>query len=176
MAELSDRHDRSELIAVLPIPADDPGRQQSRPDLCVVVIDRPGLPGTLGSLLRSIDALGGHGLIVVGHAADVYDPEVIRASTGSFFAVPVVQMERVPDVLAWRDSLRGALGDVPLIGAAEDGAVDADAHPLSRAFLAACDHVVRIPMHGSASSLNVAAAGSVLRYEVGRQRRAGHST
>ncbi|WP_309569665.1 TrmH family RNA methyltransferase [Deinococcus sp.] len=190
MAELSERNEPSELVAVIRMPGDDVTRLEPHADadapLLVVACDRPSSPGNLGSLLRSVDALGGHGLIVVGHAVDVYDPEVIRASTGSFFAVPVIRMAGVPELLAWREGLRGRWSDVPIVGTDEHAPAEVSAtdlagplilalgnetHGLSRGFLAACTDTVQIPMTGTASSLNVAAAGSILLYEIGRQRR-----
>ena len=189
MAELSERHEPSELIAVVRMPGDD-ARRLDPPEgagpLLVVAFDRPSSPGNLGSLLRSVDALGGHGVVIVGHAVDVYDPEVIRASTGSFFAVPVIRVASVGELLAWRAGLHERWGDVPLVGTDEhaplevsgqplDGpvilALGNETHGLSRAFLDACSATVRIPMTGTASSLNVAAAGSILLYEADRQRR-----
>lgn len=195
MAELSARHEPSELIAAVRMPGDDLARIDVPPGagapLLAVAIDRPGSPGNLGSLLRSVDALGGHGLIVVGHAVDVYDPEVIRASTGSFFAVPVVRVGSVAALQAWRDTLSARWGTVPLVGTDERATADLTDHPLhgplilalgnethglSRGFLEACSATVRIPMTGTASSLNVAAAGSILLYEADRQRRAARRT
>lgn len=185
LAGLSDRNEGSELLAVLDIPADDPARIPTPPDLRAVVFDRPGSPGNLGSVIRSIDALGGHGLIVLGHAVDVYDPEVIRASTGSFFAVPVVRLAGAAQLATWLEQVRAGLGPVQLVGASEDGALAAsrhdfrrptvlamgnETHGLSRALLDLCDATVQIPMTGSASSLNVAAATSILLYELDRQR------
>ena len=71
-----------------------------KPDLLVVVFDRPTTPGNVGTLIRSADAFGAAGVIITGHAADPYDPKAVRASTGSLFAVPVV---RVPATArCWR--------------------------------------------------------------------------
>src|SRR5262249_61272908 len=63
--------------------------------------DRPASPGNIGTLIRSADAFGAHGLIVTGHAADPYDPKSVRASTGSLFAVPVVRAASHADVMRW---------------------------------------------------------------------------
>jgi TrmH family RNA methyltransferase len=66
-----------------------------------IVFDRPTSPGNVGTLIRSIDAFSADGLVVTGHAADVYDPKAVRASTGSLFAVPVVRSDSSADVLSW---------------------------------------------------------------------------
>jgi tRNA G18 (ribose-2'-O)-methylase SpoU len=122
---------------------------------------------------------------VVGHATDLYDPRTVRAGRGSLFARPAVRVASPVDVLAWLAHL-----DPPpqLVGATEDGTevlwhhdftrptaivVGNEATGLSRAWLEACHHTVRIPMVGSATSLNAAASASVLLYEALRQRRSG---
>ena len=70
---------------------DDLARIPVERNLLAVVIDSPSNPGNLGTLVRSCDALGAHGVIVTGHAADLYDPATITASRGSLFAIPVVR-------------------------------------------------------------------------------------
>ena len=84
LAELADREagEAPELVAVLAMPADELDRLRA-PDPLITVFDRPTQPGNIGTLLRSIDAFGGTGLIVCGHGADPYDPKAVRASTGS---------------------------------------------------------------------------------------------
>ena len=170
-----------ELLAVAAIPADDPGRIGSGP---LVILDRPGSPGNLGSLIRSADALGAGGLVVVGHAVDLYEPRVVRASRGSLFALPCIRVSSPADVIAW---LRSRDPLPVLVGATEDGTLDTWDHDftapsaivvgnettgLSRAWLESCDVTVRIPMVGDASSLNASVSGSILLYEALRQVRA----
>jgi TrmH family RNA methyltransferase len=185
---LSGKTEPSELLAILRMPEDSLERIRPTPDLLAAVIDRPSNPGNLGTLVRSSDAFGVHGVAVVGHGVDVYDPATITASRGSLFAVPVVRAASADDIMRWVANVRTALGTCLLAGADEHGEVDIDrldlAQPvvivfgnettgLSRAWQERCDILVRIPMRGSASSLNVAAAGSVLFYEAMRQRKRG---
>lgn len=181
LAELGQRDEGPpELLAVAAIPADDPWRIGAGP---VVIVDRPANPGNLGSLIRSADALGAAGLVVVGHAADLYEPRAVRASRGSLFALPCVRVASPVEVLAW---LRSRDPVPVLVGATEEGSLDAwdhdftaptaivvgnEATGLSRAWLDACDVTVRIPMVGDASSLNASVSGSVLLYEALRQVR-----
>lgn len=176
-----------EVVAVVGLPDDDLARIPVGPHLLGAVFDRPASPGNIGSMLRSLDAFGGAGLVTTGHAADPYDPRAVRASTGSLFAVPVVRARSHREVLDW--VARGRAGQVPLtvLGADEDGDVeitDADLTGptlavignetigLSAGWKQACDVIVRIPMSGSASSLNAASAATVVLYEASRQRRA----
>ena len=154
--------------------------------LLAVVMDRPGNPGNLGTLIRSCDALGASGLVVTGHAVDLYDPATITASRGSLFALPVVQAAvacRGAAVGRVRARATGRLParrhrrarrhrDLPRTTSPTPTVlvVGNETHGLSRAYRDACDAVVRIPMRGSASSLNVSVAASIAIYEVVRQR------
>ncbi len=186
MRELGGRTETTpELLAVVGLPADDLGRIDAGADMLVVVFDRPASPGNIGTLVRSADAFGASGVVVTGHAADVYDPRSVRASTGSIFAVPVVRASSHRTVLDWIATLRDGGLRARVIGTDEHGSVDADEHDwsgptvlvvgnettgLSTAWREACDDVVRIPMAGTASSLNAATAASIVLYESARQR------
>jgi TrmH family RNA methyltransferase len=180
---LTDRDERPELLLV--------GRKQTRDlgdlavddDLLLVVLDRPGSPGNVGTMLRSSDALGATALVLVGHGVDPCDPRVLRASAGSYFARPVIEVASAAELVAWLErSARpvtvigtdergdGVLGDVPLrrplvvlMGNETAG--------LSRALRELATSIVSIPMVGSASSLNVAAAHAIVLYEIVRQSR-----
>ena len=88
LSELSQKEEPSELLALVAIPSDDLTRIPERENPLVVVLDRPIRPGNIGTVIRSCDALRVDGLIITGHSADLYDPETIRASTGSFLACP----------------------------------------------------------------------------------------
>lgn len=186
LAEISGKDEPSELIAVLQMPDDDLSRIPLTPDLLVAVVDRPASPGNLGTLIRSCDAFGVHGVIVSGHAVDVYDPVTLTASRGSLFGVPVVRVESHTQVTPWLASVRAALGSCLVVGADETAAIDVDTcdltapvvtifgnetHGLSRAYREMCDAHVKIPMSGAATSLNVSIAASVVFYEARRQRR-----
>ena len=182
VAELADKDD-AELIAVVGMP--DTEEIAADPHLLAVVFDRPSTPGNVGTLIRSADAFGASGVIVAGHAADPYDPKSVRASTGSLFALPVVRAEGPDEVLDWVAGLRAAGLPVRLVATDEHGAVDVadcdltgprvllignETSGLSAAWRDAADVTVRIPITGAASSLNAAAAGTVVLYEAARQR------
>lgn len=183
MAELGEKASESsgsppELVAVVAMPPDVPARIPVGPDFLGVVFDRPSDPGNLGSLVRSADAFGAHGLVVTGHAADPYDPRAVRASTGSLFALPVVRLESHREVLTAYPGAR-------TVGLDERGTVALSACDLTRptllvvgnettgltrAWREQCDVLARIPIVGAASSLNAANAGTVALYEAARQR------
>lgn len=186
MAELGEKDSSEpELLAVVEMPADDLDRLPVNHEFLGVAFDRPSSPGNVGTIARSLDALGGSGLIVTGHAADPYDPRTVRSSTGSIFRVPTVRSE-ISHVLAWADAVRDHGIPLQLVGTDESGTLDADqadltrptllltgneTRGLSRAWREMCDHLVRIPMAGHASSLNAASATSIMLYEATRQRR-----
>jgi TrmH family RNA methyltransferase len=151
---------------------------------CVVVCDRVASPGNLGTMVRSADAFGADAVVVTGHAADPFDPAAVRASTGSVFSVPIVQVAGMGSVADWLVVARGSDVPVRVVGADELGTpmsacdltgplvlvVGAEGSGLSRAAVDLCDELVAIPMKGSASSLNVATAASILLYEIARTR------
>ena len=136
-------------------------------------------PGNLGTILRSCDAVGADGVIICDRCTDIYNPNVVRASVGTLFTVPVVEAEG-SQVLSWLKSLGVKIlsstpnteveyteadlsGPVALV-------VGTEQLGLSEAWLSQADVKVRIPMMGVADSLNVATATTLLLYEVLRQR------
>lgn len=185
MEQLSQKDEPSELLAVVAMPDDRLDRIPVRASPLVVVFDRPASPGNLGTLIRSCDAFGADGLIITGHACDLYDPETIRASTGSLFALPAVRLPSHAELLPWLGQLRSARPGLQVVATDEYGESEAAAHDftrptvlllgnetwgLSAAYRQLADATVRIPIGGEASSLNVAVAGSILLYEARRQR------
>jgi len=186
LAELAEKTDDvPELLAVVEMPPDDLDRLPSTGSPLVVVFDRPSQPGNIGSLLRSMDAFGASGLVVTGHAADPYDPKAVRASTGSFFAVPTVRAESHREVMAWVEERRA--GGIPLqvLGTDEGGEQDLsrvdlaaptvlvignETRGVTKAWREVCDGIISIPMVGTASSLNAATAGAIVLHEALRQR------
>jgi 23S rRNA (uridine2479-2'-O)-methyltransferase len=186
LMELSQKEEPSELIAIVAMPADDLERIPERDPSLVLVLDRPILPGNIGTVIRSCDALRVDGLIITGHSADLYEPETIRAATGSFFAVPSMRLASQHELLPWIKRLKLRPPGLQVVGTSAKGNIALDqfdftvpillvagneTHGLSEAYRAMCDVMVTIPMHGSASSLNLASAVSILLYEIDRQRR-----
>lgn len=187
LAELGAKDEGApELIAVAAIPPDDLQRIPSGPEMLVVVLDRPTNPGNIGTIIRSADAFAATGVIVTGHAADVYDPKAVRASTGSVFAVPTVRVPSHQPVLDWVTRLRQEHPAIQIIATDEHGETDLaeidlraptvllvgnETVGLSAAWRAEADRIARIPISGAASSLNAAVAASISLYEVARHRR-----
>ena len=182
MAQLSERDEPSELVAVLEMRTSRLAEIASQHDTLIVVADRPGNPGNLGTIIRSCDALGAHAVLISGHAADPFDPQAIRASMGSVFALPIVEVGGAADVAGFVAG-KGGLQVVGTDSDADESIDDVDlSRPtvlilgnegkgLSYAYRQLCDRIARIPLIGAADSLNVAAAASIVLYEASRQRR-----
>lgn len=146
---------------------------------CWVALDEVADPGNLGTILRTNDAVGGSGVILIGHGTDPYDPASVRASMGSIFAQRLVRAT-LEEFDAWRRAHR-----YMVIGTACDGAVDyraaaypdavvllmgSERHGLPPEQRALCDRLVTIPMSGHADSLNLGVATGIMLYEMLRQR------
>ena len=180
MTKLSDKHEPSELVAVVAMPEDDLGRIPTPAGARLVVVDRPSNPGNLGTLLRSCDAFQVSGVVVTGHAVDLYEPQVLRASMGSFFALPVVRVPSHNGLTPWIERLRGQPEGLSILGTSASAEQDLrseafagrclllfgnETSGLSAAYRELCDRVLKIPMGGSASSLNISCAASIVLYE-----------
>lgn len=177
---LSEKEEPSELLAVVEMRPDSSDRLPRRRGMVVVVVDRPASPGNLGTLIRSCDAFGATGVIVTGHGVDLYDPATVRASVGSFFAVPCIALPSHREVAAWATDVRRSYTGLRVVGTDEGGTrqlreyewpseavivVGNETSGLSHAYRELCDDVVSIPMTGTASSLNAAVATSIVLYE-----------
>jgi len=136
-------------------------------------------PGNLGSLLRSADAAGATGVIVCDRRTDIYNPNVIRASTGAIFSMPLAECTS-QEAFDWLKTLGIAiLSATPHATAVHSDAdmtrgvaiaVGAEQYGLSKFWMESSDLNVKIPMLGRMDSLNVATAATILLYEAARQR------
>ena len=146
----------------------------------VVVLEAVEKPGNLGAVLRSADAAGADAVIVCDPLADVFNPNVIRASTGAVFSVPVAvaSSEEAIDFLKknniriltaqLQDSVLYYDSDMKKGTAIVMGTEDKG---LSELWREAADEHIRIPMLGVADSLNVSVSAAILLFEAVRQRR-----
>lgn len=189
MDKLSDKEETSEIIAIVEIPEDNVSRLPITNEMLVVVFDRPSNRGNLGTIIRTCDALGAQGLIITGHAVDPYDSETIRATTGSFFNVPIIRMSSPNQVQNWIDGLNGTFPELQIVGTSAIGSkeiyyndfskptvllIGNETEGLSQKYKEMSTSMIKIPMGGSASSLNVACATSIILYEISRQRNLGY--
>jgi TrmH family RNA methyltransferase len=145
----------------------------------VVVAESIEKPGNLGTILRSADAAGVHAVIVCDRCTDIHNPNVVRASTGTLFSVPVVEAEsdetlaflrahgfRILAATPHTEHLHSAVSLTDNIALV----VGTEQYGLTEKWMNAADLRVRIPMFGLADSLNVASATTILLFEAVRQR------
>ena len=145
----------------------------------IVVAEAIEKPGNLGSILRSADAAGATAVLVCDRCTDINNPNVVRASIGTLFSLPVVETPTA-EAIAWlrEHEIRVVAATPHADGLYTDAdlasptaiVLGTEQYGLSDAWLAAADVQVRIPMLGQADSLNVAAAATILLYEAVRQR------
>jgi RNA methyltransferase, TrmH family len=138
-------------------------------------------PGNLGAMLRTADAAGADAVIAADPVTDWGNPNLVRASKGTVFSVPVAS-DSTSDALAWLDSSGIALvattPDTDLLHTDVDYtgpvaiAVGAEKYGLTQTVLDHAAYKVRIPMAGKANSLNVATSAAIVVYEAVRQRAA----
>lgn len=151
-----------------------------RSELCWIAVETLRSPGNLGTILRTSDAVGSAGLIVLGDATDPYDPGTVRATMGAMFTQRFVRTSK-EEIMLWKRRKQYLLvGTSPtasqdyhdvcykapiilLIGEERKG--------LPPQLQALCDLMVSIPMVGESDSLNVAMATGVMLYELFNQRR-----
>lgn len=148
----------------------------------VVVLVEPNDPGNAGAIVRSADAAGADTIVIAG-GVDIYNGKAIRASAGSVFHLRLVVDVDIHTVL-------DAAGELTTLAATASGASDLDeladdrtlarptmwlfgseARGLPTAIVAAADRTVRVPIYGSAESLNLAAAAAVCLYASARAQR-----
>lgn len=178
---LSETVTPSGLVAVCTLPEADLA-DLAAPRLVLVVVGL-GEPGNAGTMIRTAHAMGADAVVLTGNSVDPYNGKCLRSSAGSIFALPVITE---PDPGVVLDALRAA--GVQILATTLDGDLDLDAagdllaeptawvfgpeaHGLSAELASGADHRVRIPMPGSAESLNVAAAAAICLYLSARSQR-----
>ena len=185
MEALSGKTDTSELLAVVYMREEVPFAPAQNP--VFVLFDRPSNKGNLGTLLRSCDALGTSGLILTGHGVDIYDPEVVRSSMGSFFRVPFLRLASNGNIEALLARLREEYPGLQVIGTTAHrknviSALDLtgpvlfmignETEGLNRRLTEQCNILATIPTRAdaAATSFNVSCAATVMLFEAARQR------
>ncbi|HUD38625.1 MAG TPA: RNA methyltransferase [Streptosporangiaceae bacterium] len=150
------------------------------PDSVFVALHKIANPGNLGTIIRTLDATGGDGVILIGDSTDPYAPTAVKASMGSVFAVPVAHVP-TPDAFFGWAAARG----VTVLATSGKATMDhwhatyqpplavlfgSEGEGLPASLLHRADQRIAIPMTGTAESLNLAAAAAVMLYEINRPR------
>jgi TrmH family RNA methyltransferase len=147
----------------------------------IVIAEAIEKPGNLGTIIRSSDAAGADLVIVANGCTDIYNPNVVRASVGTLFTIPVVEASNEDALLFCQTN------NCSLVAATPEGStlytnvpmtgplgivVGTEQLGLSSFWKSACQYRAQIPMHGVADSLNVATATTLFLFEAARQRNA----
>ncbi len=140
-----------------------------------IALEGPQDPGNVGSIMRTVEATGAAGIILLGSSVDPYDPRAVRASMGSIFNVGLVAAT-LEEFITWKQTSGRAVigvtgagrnhyrrfeypqGSILLLGSEREG--------ISSEILSACTDTVSLPMTGRADSLNLSVAAGVLLYEL----------
>jgi len=178
-ARLSARDGPSGLAAIVRARVPGLAGLPVTPDAVFVALHEVGNPGNLGTIIRTADAAGAAGVVLVGPAADPFDPAAVRASMGALFAVPVARAADPAELFAWA---AGSGVSVTTTSAKAERSfwearyprplallLGAEGAGLPDDVLAAGDAQVRIPMTGTAESLNLAVAAGLLLYQARKE-------
>lgn len=184
MAEISGKTNTSEIMAIFEMKQ---MKVEIKKDIAplILLFDRPSKKGNLGSIIRSADAFGFHGIIVTGHSVDIYDPEVIGASMGSYFTLPIEKIDTNNEIIEKFENFKKSYPNLQIISTTELGndnireidytlptilMIGNESMGLSKFLLDISDIQVKIPMVGEASSFNASCAGSIFMYEAFMKR------
>lgn len=181
--ELAGTDNPQGILAVVQCPPLSLAQIRLQEPALLVLVDGVQDPGNLGAIVRSADAAGAGGVILLKGTTDIYNPKASRATMGSIFHVPVIQNLAPDDIVTYLNSkgIKLVAGDsrgekevfrcdltVPcalLVGSEAEG--------VRAGILKTVSELARIPMPGRAESLNVAVSASILLYEALRQRQFG---
>lgn len=156
-------------------------RTRDNPDALILVLDSLQDPQNLGTLLRTAEAAGVTGVVIPEHRAVQITPAVLNASAGAVEHLHIASVtnlvravEQAKEAGAWAVAAEAVPEAMPPAEADLTGplvlVIGSEGHGVSRLLRETCDLTVRIPLTGKVGSLNAATAGSILLYEVIRQR------
>ncbi len=173
LEKVSRRDNPQTVIGVFPQAFAPLEALEPRSARCWVALEQVRDPGNLGTIVRTADAAGCGGVILVGDCCDPYSVEAVRATMGSIFAVRIAKASSEA-FLAWRRTWPGAVVGT-LLSATTDYReaaypapvmvlMGAEQSGLTPELAGACDMAVKIPMRGRADSLNLAVAAGIMIY------------
>jgi TrmH family RNA methyltransferase len=145
----------------------------------LIILDGVKDPGNLGTIIRTVDAAGGDGVVLVNDCVDPYNPKAVRSTMGSIFRVPLFQGYDMVELIDKLDHFgyhtvtshlegsnvfdwQGGHAKTALV-------IGSESHGVSRHMTDAADSLVKIPMAGGAESLNASVAAGILIYEIFRK-------
>ncbi len=183
LTSITRRDNPQAVVAVVEQKLSDVSQINLSEDDCWLALDRVRDPGNLGTIIRTADALGARGVMLVGETTDPFALEAVRATMGSLFHVGLVRLTaaQFADFAVEHRRQGGAVIGTHLKGAVDHRSINYSTGPqvllmgneqqgLTDELAAVCDHVVLISMEGAADSLNLAVATGILLFEARRHR------
>lgn len=187
MKEISSKEETSELLIIVKMKDNNIKGDALSSNPVIALFDRPSKKANLGTILRSCDALGVELLIITGHSVDIYDPDVISSTMGSFFKTPFIRLDENNEIDNFVKDLKSKYNNLKVVGTTSHSKEDIysidmktpllflignETDGLNKHLLELSDVLATIPMNenSSASSLNVSCAASIMFYEALRQR------
>lgn len=167
------------VVAVVPQPGHKLPRMPLSQNPLLIVAQSIEKPGNLGTIIRSADAAGADAVVVCDRCTDICNPNVVRSGIGTLFSVPVIETSSEEAIAWFRKHGVRIVAATPRAGTLYTDAdlrcgvalvVGEEHGGLDKKWTGKADLEVRIPMRGSADSLNVSAAATILLYEAVRQR------
>lgn len=157
---------------------DDLAADANKPNDVLIALDRVRDPGNLGTIIRTADASGVKGIVLVGDATDPFSLEAVRATMGSIFNMKIAKV-REEEMIAWSANYKGDIIGTHLDGAVDYRTIDYSRNPcvlfmgneqkgLPPELAKICDSLAYIPMAGKADSLNLAISTGVMLFEMKR--------
>lgn len=180
---ISARDNARGLGAIIATQVKSPADFVARDDDIFVAVENVSDPGNLGTIVRTVDAVGAAGVILVGQSTDPFHPTAVRASMGALFSAPVATAATFDELWNWAREQR--LQTIATSAHAKHAFWDAgyrlpallllgsEGEGLSEEVQARADLAIAIPMYGVSSSLNLAVAAGLLLYELRRVTNAG---
>jgi TrmH family RNA methyltransferase len=185
LRSLSTREQPQGIVAAVRLEPNSLADIQISEDLFVVVACQLRDPGNLGAIVRTADAAGASGVVVIEPSVDLTDPQAVRATMGSLFSLPIVPLASAQPLAAWCGELRSTEFAPLVVASSAHGEalhydvdycrpvvllLGSERYGLPPELRESADLTVRLPMAGRATSLNVSAAAAALVYEIVRQR------
>jgi len=178
LSAITRRDNPQNAVAVFEQKWTDPSAFSMPDDAVIVALDRVRDPGNLGTIIRTADAAGASGVILIGDCTDPFAIETVRATMGSIFAMPLMKLSHEA-LLAFKTAQNAQLVGTHLKGAVDYRGVDYSERKtvllmgneqsgMPDEMAEASDHLVRIPQVGRADSLNLAIATGVTLFEMRR--------
>jgi len=178
MAAITHRNNPQTVIGVFEQRWHKPEKADFGRNALFLGLDRVRDPGNLGTIIRTADAVGASGIILIGDTTTPFSLETVRATMGSVFAVPLYHMPE-KQFLDWRQYFPGLVVGTHLKGPVDYRTIDYAKGPvmllmgneqrgLTENLVNCCDRLARIPQAGRADSLNLAVATGIILYEIRR--------